>query len=288
MKRVVIANFKGGVAKSTTALFLAENWARVHSKRVLVIDLDPQANASLMLLSRRGLLALADGVRTLPRLLSDAQLGNIQASITYIEPRVGDLTELMGNSPGFISILPSIPRLSMDEYELDSWCLARGHNPVTWRREVMSAFLQGAENNFDCVIMDCQPGFGPMTRAACMLADTVIAPTIADAISVRSLGEFVRLGLEDRLQIRRFRLRVVVSKYTNSVEQRRELDGLRREYDGQLISPPVPFSVQAARVAERIEGRWRTYNEKYAPRLRSLALPVEKMATAIANVVFVP
>ena len=53
MKKIAIAHLKGGVGKSTTTLFLAEQWSLKHKKRVLVIDLDPQSNVSYMLLSRR-------------------------------------------------------------------------------------------------------------------------------------------------------------------------------------------------------------------------------------------
>jgi cellulose biosynthesis protein BcsQ len=54
MKRVAIANLKGGVGKSTTTVLLAETLALFHRQRVLVIDLDPQSNTSYMLLSRAG------------------------------------------------------------------------------------------------------------------------------------------------------------------------------------------------------------------------------------------
>lgn len=53
--KLAIANLKGGVGKSTTTLFLAETLAVFHNLSILVVDLDPQSNASFMLLSRDGL-----------------------------------------------------------------------------------------------------------------------------------------------------------------------------------------------------------------------------------------
>lgn len=55
-----IANLKGGVGKSTTTVMLADGLAHYYGMNVLVIDLDPQANSSQMLLTERGVQAAAD------------------------------------------------------------------------------------------------------------------------------------------------------------------------------------------------------------------------------------
>ena len=63
--RIAIANHKGGVAKSTTTMMVAEGLALQHGLRVLVIDMDPQCSVSTMLLSREGADEQADKQRTM-------------------------------------------------------------------------------------------------------------------------------------------------------------------------------------------------------------------------------
>ena len=69
--RIAVANLKGGVGKSTTTVFMAETLALVNDLRVLVIDLDAQANTSFMLLSRDGVENAEATGRTLPNFFVD-------------------------------------------------------------------------------------------------------------------------------------------------------------------------------------------------------------------------
>ena len=106
MLAVAIANLKGGVGKSTTTLFLAEHWALL-GMRVLVIDLDPQANCSFMLLSRDGLRQCEDACKTLPHLFADIQSQPMLNLSSYIFPFASDLKELQPDvGPGRISRQP--------------------------------------------------------------------------------------------------------------------------------------------------------------------------------------
>ena len=66
-----VANLKGGVGKSSTTLFLAEHWAVFQKRKVLVVDLDPQSNASYMLLSRAGVDQAEHARMTLLHLFED-------------------------------------------------------------------------------------------------------------------------------------------------------------------------------------------------------------------------
>jgi len=63
MITTAVANLKGGVGKSTTTLFVAEHWA-LKGNKLLVVDLDPQASTSFMLLSRRRVEQLEHDLRT--------------------------------------------------------------------------------------------------------------------------------------------------------------------------------------------------------------------------------
>ena len=130
MKRRAIAQLKGGVGKSTTALFLAEHWALHQNKRILVIDLDPQASVSYMLLSSNGVANAGAMGRTLPQLFDDERNNTRKSALQYIIARASDLVELQGDNPGFVSVLPCVPELWFRQFDFDRDCYRSGIEPV--------------------------------------------------------------------------------------------------------------------------------------------------------------
>jgi chromosome partitioning protein len=282
MITTAIANLKGGVGKSTTTLVVAEHWA-LKGNRILVIDLDPQANSSFMLLSRQRVEQLEHDLRTLPHLFADARNGAMRPALDYVCRYASDLHELRpGNAHGgFVSILPSIPRLWFDEYDFVKYCYANQLDPVLERIAIFRSFLDEVSEHYTHVLLDCPPGFSTLTRSALLLSDKVVAPTIADNTSVRSLRDFVEIGLRETLGIDpSSKLHVVVSKFSPWNNQRAVLDGLKAIYN--VILPPIPLRDQVLWVSEHLDGRVRTYAQKYRrPPLRALAPHVAGMSDAL-------
>jgi cellulose biosynthesis protein BcsQ len=286
MKRRAVAQLKGGVGKSTTTLFLAEHWA-LRGKKILVVDLDPQASVSYMLLSSRGVSNAESMHRTLPQLFADAGSNSLGSAFSYIVARASDLQELQGNSAGLVSVLPCIPRLWFSHYQLDRQSYLRGSDPVTDIAKLLKSVLAEVESQYDCVLFDCPPGFNSLTRAAIRLApEAVIAPTLADEVSIRSLADFATLGLENGLGIGwRETLHVVVSRYTNSNQQQSKLDQLRATY--RVFDPPIPMRDQVLVATEHLEGSHRSYAAKYGrPLLRPLSGYVMRMTAALFDATF--
>jgi cellulose biosynthesis protein BcsQ len=282
MITTAIANLKGGVGKSTTTLFVAEHWA-LKGNKVLVVDLDPQANTTFMLLSRRRVEQMEHDLRTLPHLFTDVRNGARRPALAYVFPHASDLQELgSGNSHGgIVSILPSIPRLWFDEYDFVRHCYANQLDPVQERLTILRAFLDELRGHYSHVLLDCPPGFSTLTRSALLLADKIVAPTIADNTSVRSLRDFVEIGLCDTLGIQpHAKLHVVISKFSPWNNQRAVLDGLMATY--HVILPPIPLRDQVLAVSENLDGRTRTYAQKYRrPAFRPLAPHVAGMSDAL-------
>lgn len=239
MKIVALANLKGGVGKSTTTLFVAEHWALKHKQRVLVVDLDPQSNVSYMLLSRKKVEEWGEGQRSMPHFFEDERQGTRRPASDYVVSRASDLAELQNdNSRGHVSILPCVPKLWFVTYDLDRFLASHNQDPVDWCAKALKGLFDELQPRYDCVLIDCPPGFGTVTRAALLLADSIISPTIADDVSLRSLGDFVSLGLREVLKIdptqKHF---VVISKYSKKSREDRRLDLVKQKYN--VVLPPI-------------------------------------------------
>ncbi|MDX2307669.1 MAG: ParA family protein [Hyphomicrobium sp.] len=286
MKTVAVANLKGGVGKSTLTLLLAEHWALKLNLRVLVIDLDPQASVSYMLLSRRGIEACELANRTLPQAFIDHDRGAMQPLPAYIEHRASDLRELHGNSRSFVSLLPSVPSLWLTEYDYDRKLYSNGGDPVAGRRQLLQKFILKVQRDYECVLLDCPPGLVTLTRAALPLADHIISPTLLDDVSIRSTRDFFELGVERALGMSDADNRsIVVMKYQNVIEHRANIDALRKHFN--VRGDPVPLREQFGKITRRDHGVLRTYGQKYEkPRFSPVSRSVTNVAEALARAIF--
>ncbi|HUM95895.1 MAG TPA: ParA family protein [Candidatus Competibacter sp.] len=162
MRRVVF-NQKGGVGKSTIACNLAAISA-ARGKRTLVVDLDPQANASRYLLGK----SLDEQKKTLAHFFDDILAYKLfpEKPESYIVPtRFSNL-----------DVMPSDPRLEDLQVKLES------RYKMYKLREAMDAF-----KNFDNIFIDTPPALNFFTRSALIAADTCLIPFDCDDFSRRAL-----------------------------------------------------------------------------------------------------
>jgi chromosome partitioning protein len=219
MKIVAIANQKGGVGKTTTAVNLGAALAEI-GHRILIIDLDPQANAT----SSFGLQAVEQTS------LYEPLLGG--ASITErIFP-----TEREG-----LFIVPSDLDLAGAEVEI-----ARMQNHLTRLAETLQPLH--ADETFDFVLLDCPPSLGILMTNALAAADELLTPIQCEYFALEGLVKIVRLieqvrdsGANKRLELGGIVMTMFDAR-TNLSEQ--VVAEVRQHFGERVYQTVIPRSVR--------------------------------------------
>lgn len=192
-KLIAVANMKGGVGKTTTVVSLSEAFAAENTNvSVLVVDLDPQASASICLAGDDLLAEMITTGRTLEVFLDLRLIKRGRATLDRRIHRHPSQTTHAGNQLN-ISLLPCGPNLRRIEQEIlykskKSYFGLKGLESELWK--LFQLEILPLSRSFDYIIFDCAPGISPLTEVAIRASDLVVVPTIPDRISVFGLNAF--------------------------------------------------------------------------------------------------
>jgi chromosome partitioning protein len=216
-RTVAIANQKGGVGKTTTAVNLAAGLA-LNEKRVLLIDLDPQGNAG----SGLG----HPGVK-ITKGIYEVLAGGVSLSDALVE------TEVAG-----LHLVPSGQRLVGAEVELAG---------VERREYRLKEALQEIEGRYDFIFIDAPPSLGFLTLNALTAAKSVLVPVQCEYYALEGLSHLlgairlVQQGLNPALQIEG----VLLTMYDNRLNLSQQvLEETRRFFAERVYRTVIPRNVR--------------------------------------------
>jgi chromosome partitioning protein len=214
---LAIANQKGGVGKTTTAINLGAGLGALE-RRVLLVDCDPQGNAT------RGL-----GAKAEPPHLYHALVGEAPISATI-------------RSSGFpnLDIVPSQRDLVGLEVELVG--------EAGWEQHLKKALAEVADR-YDTILLDCPPSLGHLTVNALVAADGVLVPLQCEYFALEGISDLlstikrIQGGLNPRLQI----AGILLTMYDDRTNLSKDVaEEVRSHFAGKVYETVVPRNIRLA------------------------------------------
>lgn len=206
-KIVTVANNKGGVAKTTTVVALAQAWAD-KGLQVLAVDLDSQGNLTT-------LLSTID---------SDKHIRTIREAL--IERKDLPIEHISEN----LDLVPATLSLSNIENEITQF----------YRESVLKKLLDSVKDDYDLIIIDCPPALGLLTFSALIASQALVMPVMADSLSYAGMTMIAELASRVTEYNPDLKLKgVVVTKFKASKISNFYLAKIKEDCGKAFIEPVV-------------------------------------------------
>lgn len=216
-KIISLTNQKGGVGKTTTAINLGASLASL-GKKVLLVDADPQANASS---------GLGIDIRTLKYTIYECLIENISPQQTILKTEVENLYVM----PSHIDLVGAeIEMLNLEN-----------------RENVLRNTLTPIKNDFDYILIDCSPSLGLITVNALTASDSVIIPVQCEYFALEGISKLlntikiIKSKLNTALEIEGF----LLTMYDNRLRLANQvLEEVKRHFEGMVFETVITRNVR--------------------------------------------
>ncbi len=206
-KIVTVANNKGGVAKTTTVVALAQAWAD-KGLQVLAVDLDSQGNLTTLL----------------SPIDSDKHIRTIREAL--IERKDLPIEHISDN----LDLVPATLSLSNIESEITQF----------YRESVLKKLLDAVKDDYDLIIIDCPPALGMLTFSALIASQALVMPVMADSLSYAGMTMVAELASRVKEYNPELKLKgVVVTKFKADKISNFYLKKIKEDSGKAFVEPVV-------------------------------------------------